>query len=94
MIRNAPAKHPGSAKWYYVKWSAKELQCADITTATWTVPAGITKDDESVSGLVTGIKVSGGTEGEKYEPEVEIVTSMPETLHEQIRIYISSDGGH
>ena len=37
-----------------------------ISTSTWAVPAGITKDSDSKTATVTTIVLSGGTAGESY----------------------------
>lgn len=92
MIRNAPPKHPDSSKWYWLDWSADELQNATITGSTWTLPAGITKDAEIQSGYRVGIRLSGGALGEAYELLNQITTDSNETLHETLRITISNSG--
>lgn len=92
MIKNAPPKHPQSSKWYWLQWSATELQNATISTSTWTVPAGITKDQISVVGLLVGIRLSGGTLDQDYELENKITTSNGETLHETLIVRIKRSG--
>lgn len=92
MIRNAPPKHPGSSKWYWFAWSDEELQGATLNSVTWTLPAGITKDDEAISGQNMGIKLGGGTLDTDYELEAEVVTSAGEVLHVQVRISIRNSG--
>ena len=37
-----------------------------VSTSTWIVPSGITKDSDSKSTTVTKIWLSGGTDGEEY----------------------------
>jgi len=91
MIRNAPPKHPDSAKWYWFDWSNDELDGAAIDASNWTVPAGITKDAESFSGQRVGIKLSGGTLDDEYELVNQITTSA-ETLHVRVRIKIKLSG--
>ena len=46
-----------------------------ITAATWTVPSGITKDSDNVSGGKCTIWLSGGTAGTTYDCKVHITTS-------------------
>jgi hypothetical protein len=93
MIRNAPPKHPASSKWYWLEWSADELQDATITASSWTVPAGLTKDAEMQSGLKVGVRVSGGNEGDSVEVINQITTSDSQTLHQRLQIRIN-DSGH
>lgn len=92
MIRNAAPKHPDSAKWYWFGWSSDELQGANLAAATWTLPPEITLDEEAISGRLMGIKLSSGTLGADYDLGVEVTTTLPETLHETIRIRIRSTG--
>ncbi len=92
MIRDAAAKHPDSAKWYWFEWSSDELQGANLSAVTWTLPSGITKDDEAFSGRLMGIKLSSGILGADYDLDVEVVTTAPETLHETVRIRVRSTG--
>ena len=46
-----------------------------IATSTWTVPTGITKVDQSNTGTITAIWISGGTDGQFYRVINHIVTS-------------------
>jgi hypothetical protein len=93
MIRNAPPKHPDSTKWYWIEWSADELQNAAVTASSWDLPAGISMDQQSLSGYRAGVRLSGGTDGEKYEVVNTISTDAGETLHETLLIRIR-DTGH
>jgi len=93
MIRNAPPKHPDSAKWYFLEWSAEELQNAAITNSSWILPSGITLDGESISGYRAGVRLRGGTQGQTYEIVNQITTDAGETLHETLLIHVQ-DSGH
>lgn len=92
MIRNAPPKHPDSAKWYWLEWSEQELDAATIAQAAWVVPAGLTQDADAVSGRRAGIKLSGGTLDEDYELKLTIDTSGGETLNEHMIIRCRKSG--
>lgn len=92
MIRNAPPKHPDSSKWYWVEWSSDELDGAAITGSTWTAPAGITIDQESLSGYRAGVRLSGGTLGAEYDLVNEITTDAGELLHETLKIRVLESG--
>ncbi len=91
-----PPKHPDSSKWYWIEWSATELDNAPILTSTWTVPSGITVADSTFVGYYVGVKLSGGTDGEMYEIVNKITTDAPrtETLHEIMRVCVLALGGH
>jgi len=93
--RNVADLHPDSAKWYSLRWSQQELGSGvTISTVTWTVPTGLQADDTDASGLTVSVKLSvaGGVTGSSYDVVCQIVTSQPETLHETLRITISTDG--
>lgn len=92
MIKDAPPKHPDSSKWYWLQWDATELDGATISASTWTVPAGITQDAVSASGLLVGIRISGGTLGQDYDLINNITTSSGEDLREGLRIRIRESG--
>lgn len=92
MIRDAAPKHPDSNKWYWFEWSAKELQGANLSGVSWTVPDGITLDEQAFSGRLMGMKLSSGILGADYDIDVEVTTTLPETLHETVRIRIRSTG--
>ncbi|MEJ1358343.1 MAG: hypothetical protein RPU51_09245 [Candidatus Sedimenticola sp. (ex Thyasira tokunagai)] len=92
MILNAPAKHPDSTKWYWLQWSNTELQGTTIVGAVWTLPPGLVMEHSSISGVLAGVKVSGGTLDDDYEVKLKITTSGDETLHEYLRIRCRKSG--
>jgi hypothetical protein len=59
-----------------------------------TIPSGLTEDDDYLSGLTTGVRISAAssTEGAYYDVVNQITTSAGETLHETIRITVSLEG--
>jgi hypothetical protein len=74
-------KDPGESAIYTMDWTAFLNSGATISTSTWTA-TGLTV---VTSGIVTGnlktsVKISGGVDGQDYEPVNEIVTSDGETL--------------
>lgn len=106
-----PAKDPNSVEPYFVVWCSPdgvnngsvddngELQGETISTVTWTVPDGITKDSDNKSAVtihgvnysvntVCTIWLSGGTDGRNYDIACKIVTSgnPARTLEKTIRI--------
>ena len=74
-----PAKDPNEVLDYTVDWQGANnpvLETAEtITTATWTVPSGLTKDSESNTNTTATVVLSGGTAGETYEITSNIVTN-------------------
>ena len=109
MITKAPPKDPESVEPYFIVWCSKdgtndgsesdfgELQGATITTGTWTVPSGITKDSDNKSAVtihgvlysvntVCTIWLSGGSDESNYTLTNRIVTSDNRTLDKTIMI--------
>lgn len=101
----APAKDPNAVEPYFVVWCDPtgtnvsgdngELQGATISTATWTVPAGITKDSSNqnavtIAGVsyavntVATVWLSSGAVNTDYELLCRITTSDLRTLDQSI----------
>ena len=110
-MSNLPPKDPNAVDFYHIVWCSEdgtndggasdtgELQGATISTTTWTVPAGITKDADNKSALtmrgvsydantVTSILLSSGTAGLDYELLNRITTSDSRTLDKTITIMV------
>lgn len=58
-------KAANAAKDYKIDLS-RWLGTDTLSSAVWTVPVGITKDAESITGKTAVIKLSGGTKGKTY----------------------------
>jgi hypothetical protein len=110
MSHIVPVKAPTAVEPYYMAWctvetglntggsaDTGELQGATISTATWTVPTGITKDSSNqaqvvIHGItyavntVCTIWLSGGTAGVDYTLTCTIVTSDARTLVDTITV--------
>jgi len=68
-------KDPEAVLDYGFDWSDWLADGETISTSTWTVPTGITKDSDSKTDTVTTIWLSGGTAGKSYRVTNHIVTS-------------------
>lgn len=68
-------KDPSAKLDYGFDWSEWLADGETITTSTWTVPSGITKDTDTKSTTGTIVWLSGGTAGESYRLVNRIVTS-------------------
>jgi hypothetical protein len=110
MANIMPIKIAANVEPYYLCWASKatglntgaeadtgELQGATISTATWTVPTGITKDSSNQSQVVIHgvtyavntvctVWLSGGTAGVDYTLTCTIVTSDSRTLVDTITV--------
>lgn len=67
-------KDPSAALTYTIDWE-KWLGADTVSTSTWTVPSGITKDSDSATTTVATVKLSGGTLGADYDVVNRIVTA-------------------
>ena len=104
-----PPKDPDNVEPFFVVWCDEdgtndgsaaddgELQGATISTVTWTVPTGITKDSSNqsavtINGVTYGINtvatvwLSGGAAETDYDLECKITTSDSRTLVQTITI--------
>ncbi|MCU7841920.1 MAG: hypothetical protein KZQ94_21425 [Candidatus Thiodiazotropha sp. (ex Troendleina suluensis)] len=91
-LEDIAPKHPDSSKWYFLAWSAEELNGASIIGAAWSAPAGLTVDDQQFTTLLTAVRLSGGVEGQFYEVALEVQTSDNQLLHETLTVEISKWG--
>lgn len=61
-----------------------------ITTSSWTVPTGITKDSETHADGLATVWVSGGTIGQTYRLVNTIVTSGGRTAQRSIDVSVQT----
>lgn len=81
---------------YCFDWSGWLVACGNndtIGTSAWTIPAGLTSSADSAGAAVTGeavteVYIAGGTAGESYTIENEIVTVGGQTVKATILITI------
>ena len=83
----APDKDPNAILDYSIDWS-DWLDTDEISTSTWTVPAGITKTDESNTTTIATIWLSGGTAGTTYSLLNRITTTGGRTADQTFKIYM------
>jgi len=74
---------------YSVDWS-DWLGTDTISTSTWTVPTGITKNSDSKTDTATTVWLSGGTSGTNYALANKIVTAAGRTEERTITIIATS----
>lgn len=91
MARRVDPKDPNEVKIYTVNWTRGLNAGATISTSTWIVPAGITKNSDSIltGNLQTSIVLSGGTAG-SYELVNRVTTSDGETLEHTVTVWVRS----
>lgn len=87
-----PPKDAGEVLDYQIDWS-DELGSDTISTSTWTVPGGITKDRDTKTDTTATIWLSGGTDGASYVLVNLVVTAGGRTLEESVRLTVGHVAG-
>jgi hypothetical protein len=82
-----PDKDPDDVVDYGLDWSA--LGTDTISTSTWIVPTGITRNSDSKTDLGTTIWLQGGTIGQTYELTNRIVTAGGRTLDATVELTVT-----
>lgn len=82
-------KDPDEVLDYQIDWSAR-LEADTITTSTWTVPDGITKNSDGKSNTATTIWLSGGVEGQTVTLINRIVTAGGRTMDQSVKLKIKA----
>lgn len=78
---------PNEVKDYTLDWGARRLATGEtISTSTWVVPDGITKDSDTDTDTTTTVWLSGGTAGEHYTLTNRVVTNQGRTYDWSITV--------
>lgn len=80
-------KDPEAVLDYSIDWS-DWLGADVISSSTWTVPSGITKDSDSSTATVAIIWLSGGTDNTSYKLTNKIVTVAGRTALRSITVIV------
>jgi len=80
-------KDPDAVLDYTIDWETW-LGSDTISTSTWTVPSGITKNTDTNTTTTTTIWLSGGTAGISYDLLDRIVTAAGRTEDRTIAIIV------
>ena len=80
-------KDPDAVLDYMVDWE-QWLDGDTISTSTWTVPSGITKDSDSKTDTTATVWLSGGTLNDDYEVVNRIVTAGGRTEDRTLTIRV------
>jgi hypothetical protein len=86
-----PDKDPDEVVDYHIDWSAR-LDGDTISTSTWVVPSGITKDSDENTTTSTTIWLSGGDEGATYVIVNRVDTAGGRTFDEVVTLTVASGG--
>jgi hypothetical protein len=83
-----PYKDPDEVLDYEIDWTAKLTGGDTITSSSWTVPAGITKDSSTFTTSTATIWLSDGTIGETYLLTNEVTTAAGRTMDQSAKLKI------
>ena len=86
-----PDKDPADVLDYGLDWSDQLALVAPadtISSATWTVPAGLTAGAQFVVGGVATTWLSGGAAGTDYTLTCRIVTAGGRTLERSVKLLV------
>lgn len=72
-------KDPQAVLDYSLDWSLWLSDLEAITVAAWSVPAGLTKDSETLDSAIATVWVSGGTAGVDYTITCTVTTDQGRT---------------
>jgi hypothetical protein len=74
-----------------VVWTARHPTASSIpsiSSVTWTVPTGITKDSQSEVGRVAFVTLSGGTDGVDYDILCRMTPSSGNVIEQTITVQV------
>ncbi len=80
------AKDPNDVADYVVNWADALDEGDALSSVTWVMPDGITKDSQSKTDTTATIWLSGGTAGETYEIICRVVTTMARTFDQTMKL--------
>ena len=81
-------KDPNDVLDYLFYWSTWLASGETISTSTWTVDSGLTKDTDSKTDDTTTIWLSGGTAGTSYTVTNRITTSQGRTKDQSMQVSV------
>lgn len=82
-----PFKDPDEVLDYKIDW-AERLDGDTVSTSTWLVPVGVTKDSDTFTSSATIIWLSGGTDGEAYVLTNRITTAAGRTMDMSVKLKV------
>ena len=83
------AKDPDDSIWYQIEWDEEIASTETLSSASWTVPTGLTEVSSSVSGTKALIRLSSGTAGTEYTLVCQITKDTGETVSKAISIPVA-----
>jgi len=83
-------KDPSSVLDFGFDWSDWLDTDDSVSTSTWNVPTGITRDSDTNTSTTTTIWLSGGTVGSKYKITNRMVTANGRTVERSFYVKVES----
>jgi hypothetical protein len=83
-------KDPSATLDYKIDWTQWLVVGDTISTSTWSVPTGITKDTDTTNTTYTTIWLSGGTDGTKYTITNHVTTNTGRVDERSITIEVKN----
>jgi len=81
-------KDPESVLDYTINWASFLTTGDTISSATYTVATGLTKDSNTNTTTTTTVQLSGGTAGTVYEVKCVIATVASRTIARRFRVKV------
>lgn len=81
-------KDPAAVLDYQVSWASWVSDGEQITSSSWTVQTGITKDSDTSTATTATVWLSGGTLGQSYTATNQITTNQGRTDERTIQIVV------
>lgn len=85
-----PFKDPDEVLDYSIDWSGRLSGDDTISLSVWTVPDGITNEEEDKSGATTTLWLSGGSEGQTYSFLNRVTTVGGRVMDQTVTLKIKS----
>lgn len=82
-----PAKDPDEVLDYQLNWAAR-LGTDTISSSSWEVTAGITKNSDTNTNKATTIWLSGGALDAQYDITNQIVTAGGRTMSQTVKLKV------
>jgi hypothetical protein len=83
-------KDPGATLDYSFDWTDWLGTGELLSTATWTVPAGLTKVSEINSAYVATCRISGGVAGVTYTVTCQVTTDLGEIDRRSLQLVVQN----
>jgi hypothetical protein len=81
-------KDPNEVLDYQLRWTKRIPDGDAITSSTWVLPDGITKQSDTFTDTTTTIWLTGGEDGETYTLTNRVVTTEGRTMDQSVSLKV------